>query len=241
MLAEAWIGKGLLIALHFQDREQALECFGKARELGDARAEECIKMLTASRDRPTAGYTLHLPDLTRGNDSGTDSDRTTQPQMDEESGLALALVHLLQGRLARDFAKREAMAEKAIEIASRWPDSWVSKGIRWNANSFLLYDLDAALAVFGGSEQAWQVIESSCIEKFFTKGISSLCGQKYETALEAFRAAGQIEQNNPFINVCIAIVLIEQGAADASSAIQHCRTLHQGHPLLSLIQFNTTA
>jgi|SRR5262245_5661726 len=132
-------------------------------------------------------------------------------------------------------------AAKAVQLASRWPESWVSKVLRSCAYGWFFFDPTASMAVFGGREPFLQVFESDCIEKHFTRGIGSLCGGEYEEALQAFRAADRLEQNNPFINMCIAIVLIEQGAPDALSAIEHCYTVYKGHPLLSLIRFDRAA
>jgi hypothetical protein len=102
-------------------------------------------------------------------------------------------------------------------------------------------DPDAAFAVFGGPEQASKLFESNCIEKHFTTGIGSLCGRRDEKALEAFNAAARLEQNNPFIDVCIGVVLIEQAAPEASFVIDRWYSVLEGHPLLTLIRFNRPA
>jgi tetratricopeptide (TPR) repeat protein len=236
---EAWLGKGFLLVLHSQDRARAMECLEQAQKLGDPRATEVIKELKSpQRAAKAVGYTLRLPNSSL--DSATGDRRPSLVQaMDQQTCLSLALVYLLQGRAsASDFPKAQAMAQKAIEVANQWPDSWVSKGIRCHAYSWFFYDPQAALRIFGGPDQASKVFESNCIEKHFTTGIGSLCGRKYEVALEAFKAAARVEQNNPFINVCIAVVLVEQAAPDATIVIERCCSLHKDHPLLSLIRFD---
>jgi tetratricopeptide (TPR) repeat protein len=242
-LGEAWIGKGVVLTLRFRKLEEAQECLQKAHELGEPDADALIKSLKSAHERgPTIRYTLQVPENRTRNELAEHSAVTLLQETDEQTALSLALVHLLQGRLlAREFVKAQAMAEKAIAIASQHPNSWVSKGIRCHAYAWFFYDPEAALAVFGEAEQAAQVLESNSIEKLFTTGIGSLCGRKYDSALEAFRAAGRFEQGNAFIDVCIAIVLIEQGAPDASSFVEHCGAGHKGHPLLSLIRFDRTA
>jgi tetratricopeptide (TPR) repeat protein len=238
--AETWMGKGLLFFLHLQNLDRALDCFEQAHKLGDPRAADFVMRLkSAQKARIGVGYTVQLPN--NPDDRRKESGRGLAERMDEQTCLSLALVHLLQGRRASEFVKAQAMAEKAIEIASQWPDSWVSKGIRLNAYSWFLYDPQAALSILGGPEQASKLLGSNGIEGHFITGIGSLCGRRYGEALEAFKAAARLEQNNPFINVCIAVVLIEQAAPDASSVIEHCSRLHKGHPLLSLIRFDRAA
>jgi serine/threonine protein kinase/Flp pilus assembly protein TadD len=236
---EGWLGKGLLLALEFQDRVQALECLEQAQKLGDPRAAEAIKELN-SLERPTTavGYTLHLPNSSFDSATG-DGGRGLVQAMDQEECLSLALGYLLQGRIwASEFPKAQAMAQKAVEVASRWPDAWVSKGIRCHAYAWFLHDPQAALGVLGGSEAASKLFESNSVEKYFTTGIGALCGRRYDEALEALKAAERLEQNNPFINVCIAVVRIEQEAPDAHIVVNRCCSIHKGHPLLSLIRFN---
>jgi tetratricopeptide (TPR) repeat protein len=238
-LGEAWLGKGMVLALHLQDLAPAQKCLEQAHKLGDPHAAEFIKGLESPQGVETAvGYSLQLPNTPVDN-PGEDGGLGLAEGMNEQACLSLALVYLLQGRQwAREFVKAQGMAEKAIEVASRCPDSWVSKGIRCHAYSWFFSDPDAALGVFGGPEQAAKVFESNGIEKHFTTGIGSLCGRRYGESLEAFKAAARLEQNNPFINVCIAVGLIEQAAPEASSVIAHCCSVYEGHPLLSLIRFN---
>ncbi len=240
-LAEAWRGKGLLLALphRLQNREQALQCLERAHELGDPQAREFVE---AAKSLPAVGsalhYSLRVPQsfqLQVG-----DSDRARLEALKQEAELSLALVHLLKARLlAREFGKAQALAQRAIDLASQWPNSWVSKAIRCHAHGWFFYDAKSAIAVFGGAEQMPKLMNSDSLENHYTKGIGGLCGGKHAAALASLRAAERLQPNNPYISCCMAIVLIEQSSPEAFDVVHRCCARHTDHPLLDLIQFHS--
>jgi tetratricopeptide (TPR) repeat protein len=209
--AEAWLGKGLCL-VSAQQVVQGLECLQKARELGDHSADQVIEELTAARE------------------PGAD---------DDQLGLSLALAYFFQARgTAADPRRAQEFAGKAIEMASRWPDAWVSKAIRIHAYGWFFYDPGAALAVLGGAEQFERALAPDCVEKHFTKGLGTLCGMKYEEALQSFRDAARWQPDSPFIDLCIAIALIEQGAPGAPAAVDRYKGRHGSHPLSRVIKLD---
>ena len=92
--------------------------------------------------------------------------------MDEELDLSQALAYLLGARTAvGDFGQAQELAGRSIQLASRWPDSWISKALRVHAHGWFFFDPAAALDVFGGPEEAARLLgpESTSFVSHFTK------------------------------------------------------------------------
>jgi hypothetical protein len=156
--------------------------------------------------------------------------------VDEQLTLSQALALLLWGRaVAEDFGRAQQAAGRAIEAAERYPDSWVSKGIRMQANAWFFYDAEAALEVFGGLDRAPQWFEANPIDRYFTTGLGSLCGRRYDEALTNFTAADKLVPDNPFVEALLAITLLESDSSTAAESLDRYLSKHGEHPLTALL------
>jgi hypothetical protein len=156
--------------------------------------------------------------------------------VDEQLILSQALEWLLRGRaLAADFGRAQEAAGRAVMAAEQYPDSWISKGIRVHAHSWFFYDPTAALEVLGGPDRAAQLLEADVIERYFTKGLGSLCGRRYGDALTNLVAAAKLVPDNPFVEALTAIALLEAGSPSAAEALDHYLSRHGQHPLTELL------
>jgi tetratricopeptide (TPR) repeat protein len=161
--------------------------------------------------------------------------------VDEQLILSQALGWLLRGRaLAEDFGRAQEAAGRAVEAAERYPDSWISKGIRVHAHAWFFYDAEAALEVLGGPERTAQLLEADVIERYFTKGLGSLCGQRYDDALANLAAAAKLVPDNPFVEALTAIALLEAGSPSAAEAFDRYLSRHGEHPLTELLGLDRT-
>jgi hypothetical protein len=139
---------------------------------------------------------------------------------------------LLQARtLVSDFGRAQEKARQAIQLASQWPDSWVSKGIRVHAHGWFFYDPNAAMEVFGGLEEAKRQIKAGGLIIHFMTAVGSLCGQRYDQVLSSLQAAAVEEPGNPFIDFLSAVALMETGSPEAAAALSQFATEHANHPL----------
>jgi hypothetical protein len=157
--------------------------------------------------------------------------------MDEEVDLSQALAYLLGARsVAGDFTRAQEMAGHAIQLASRWPDSWVSKGIRVHAHAWFFYDQEAALEVLGGQHGVANLMGSQSLVKDFTTAIGALCGQEYEHVFSSLQAGAQKAPCNPFIDFLTVVALIETRSPEAPSQVKRFAAEYSDHPLRLLLE-----
>ena len=156
--------------------------------------------------------------------------------MEEQLVLSQALMCLLQARtLVSDFGRAQEKARQAIQLASQWPNSWVSKGIRVPAHSWFFYNPNAALEVFGGYEEAERQINAGGLMIHFMTAVGSLCGRRYEKVLSSLQAAAVEEPGNPFIDFLRVVALIESDSPEAAAALSQFATEHANHPLAFIL------
>src|SRR5262249_8992703 len=103
------------------------------------------------------------------------------------------------------------------------------------ANSWLLYDPEAALDAFGGRDGFEGFMKTERIETYFTKGYGAWFRNDYDSAVFNFRAAARIKPNDPFVDISLALVLLKQGSADTAPAVANCFKQYANHPLLKLV------
>jgi hypothetical protein len=155
--------------------------------------------------------------------------------MTEESDLSFALAYLLCARDAASEDERVRFARSALTRASRWPRSWVSKAIQSSAHSYFFFDFSAALEVLGGIDELKELDRSGGLPTFTIKGLGSLCGRRHNEAKANLGAATNLQPGEPFIDIPLALTLLETGYADNDPEITRVIAAYAEHPLLELL------
>lgn len=150
--------------------------------------------------------------------------------MDEQVDLSLALVHLLQAwaTVRLDFSKAQALAEQAMVLASRCPDTFVSRGIRAHVLGYFYYDPFGCIEVLGDVDA---LDDEENVLGLFTSALGRFCTGEYDRVLESLDVADRIEPKNPFIAFLKTVALDYTRSPDARSAVDHFQAQHGVHPL----------
>src|SRR5712691_1557231 len=123
--------------------------------------------------------------------------------MSKDGDLTTALIKLLAG-----------IGAEAIELATLWPEAWVSKCIQFLAYSFLLYEPAEALSVFGGEQGIARLMTSERVERYFIRGYAALFRREEAESEAAFTSALKLSPIDPFVQFSLAFLYVQHRQID---------------------------
>jgi tetratricopeptide (TPR) repeat protein len=166
-------------------------------------------------------------------------ERKLSSHRDMDADLAEALFKLIRVAFAPQITTQSELCERmedasyAVELVAAWPSLWVSRAITFLAKSFFLMDPIGAGELYGGMDKIQEFLRSETVENYFVRGYSRIFRGERELVLPTFRAAAELEPNDPYVlfSLFIGLKIDKASKQEIARARERLEHIHPRHPL----------